>query len=234
MRSSGRCSRQSVHPSKLPAFDPAEIARIATQRSRRRRLVVAVLGLTGLVASGVTALAVFRPDAPGVSAVSEPSTSARPPAGAWPGCRASVEAKLTSGAIGSRDGWPALATVRAGTQTRTEADVTSTLTSTLVVRALLVVAKSAARDGAGPPDKMPAYAAVRPENQLARSDPMLDLVPSGQRMTVTFQPTTPGIYAVYFIADIAQPEHCLGPTAPPPGTPDTATTTQKMGEIIVD
>jgi hypothetical protein len=35
---------------------------------------------------------------------------------------------------------------------------------------------------------------VRPENQLVRSDPVVDSFPAGQRLSVTFQATEPGIY----------------------------------------
>ncbi len=49
---------------------------------------------------------------------------------------------------------------------------------------------------------MPSRAAIRPENQIAEGVPVIDAIARGQRLSVTFQPTEPGTYPMYFMAQI--------------------------------
>jgi len=99
----------------------------------------------------------------------------------------------------------------------------------------LAVAKPGSVYGAGEPEGMPADSVVRTENQLVRSDPLVDIIPAGQRLSVTFRATEPGTYGVYFIARFAKSsgDLCDGAPAPPPGTPADGAMTQKIGDIIV-
>jgi hypothetical protein len=107
--------------------------------------------------------------------------------------------------------------------------------SSRVVLGYLAVAKPGSNYGAGEPEGMPADSIVRPENQLVRSDPPVDIIPAGQRLSVTVRATEPGTYGVYFIARFARTsgDPCDGAPAPPPGTPAGGAMTQKIGDIIV-
>jgi hypothetical protein len=130
----------------------------------------------------------------GVSTAAEPAASTRPPVAMRPGCLW-VHARLISGASGrSQDEFPIIATTDVGHATRTEVEVTSVIQSSRVVLGFLAVAKPGSTYGSGGPERMPADSVVRPENQLVRSDPVVDSFPAGQRLSVTFQATEPGIY----------------------------------------
>jgi hypothetical protein len=231
----------SLDDSQVHAFDPAEVARIANRRNRRRKLILAGLGTVGavgLVVSGVVAAAVYHGGDQGVSTAADPSASTSPPVGARPPC-ATVTTRLLTGVSGRGQGeFPILTRTHVGQATRTVVEVTSVARSVArssrVVLGYLAVAKPGSNYGAGEPEQMPADSVVRPENQLVRSDPVVDSFPAGQRLSVTFRPSQPGTYGVYFIARLATSgDGCAGAPAPPAGTPANGAMTQKIGDIIV-
>ncbi|MFI6831538.1 hypothetical protein ACIBG5_30860 [Kribbella sp. NPDC050241] len=232
----------SLDSNEVHALDPAEVARIANRRDRRdrrRKLLLVGLGAVGLVVSGVVVSVVYLGKDRGVTTTApEPSASTRPPAGMRPGCAPSVYARLIGGVSGpGQDEFPILTRTHVGGATRTVvevANVGSAARSSRVVLGYLAVARPGSRYGAGEGEGMPADSVVRAENQLVRSDPLVDIIPAGQRLSVTFQATQPGTYGVYFIARIAYSgDLCDGAPAPPPGTPAKGGMTQKIGDIIV-
>jgi hypothetical protein len=94
-----------------------------------------------------------------------------------------------------------IATTRVESSTTVEVVITGRA-STHIVRGSVMVAVPGSLSGAGEPVHMPPKAAIRPENQVADGDPVIDAIAHGQRLTVTFKPTEPGTYPVFFIAQI--------------------------------
>ncbi len=232
----------SLDDSQVHAFDPAEVARIANRRdrrARRRNLFLAGLGAVGLVVAAGVVSAVYLGKDPAVSTVAEPSASTRPPARMRPGCLWGISARLLSGVSGpGQDEFPILTRTHVGHATRTVVEITNdrpAAYSSRVVLGYLTVAKPGSSYDAGDPAGLPPGSVVRPENQLARSDPLVDIIPTGQRLSVTFRATQPGTYGVYFIAEFAKTsgDLCDRAPAPPPGTPADGGMTQKIGDIIV-
>ena len=104
-----------------------------------------------------------------------------------------------------------------------------------VLQGVLIVAKPGSWPGLGDPAGLPPDAALRPENQLASGKPVVDVVPNGQQLTVTFQPTAPGTYPVFFVSRYLTPTaSCTGP-APAAGQPIETGWERMMqlGEIVV-
>ena len=216
----------SVSPDELHDFDPAEIACLAAMRTRRRRTIVAALALLTVATTASTVYATRSPNSVTTADPSAPATS--PHGGARPACLAPSAQLIGGGTSGSER---VIASARVGTQT-TAAAALRPMPATRIVHAELVVAAPGSRSGAGAPASMPANAAIRAENQLDRSSPVLDAVPDGQRLTITFQATEPGKYPVFFIAQRVHSATCL-PPAPPAGTPATGMTVQELGTIVV-
>jgi hypothetical protein len=223
----------SIDPAELHDFDPAAIARVASRRTRRRRMILGCVGALGLVAAGVVAESAYSSQKSDAPSVAEPSSTAREAAGARPGCSWAFNVKLTSAAVGSRDGAPTVATTQVGTAARAEVELTSADPVTRIVRGYLVVARPGTINGAGDPARMPVDSVARPENQLVAGDPVLDVVPGGQRVSVTFRPGQPGAYPVFFVTQLAQPRDCGATAALPAGTSPNAGSSQEVGEIIV-
>ena len=127
---------------------------------------------------------------PPVSPVGDSAGGARAYRGRMLGHVPSVSAMLANGKLTSTG--DVIATTRVGCSTTVEVVITGPA-STHVVRGGVIVAVPGSASGAG---------ALRPKNWLAEGDPAIDTIAHGQHLTVTFQPTEPGEYPVFFIAQI--------------------------------
>jgi hypothetical protein len=110
-----------------------------------------------------------------------------------------VWAELVNG--GTTGQGSALATTAVGSSTTVEAIITGSA-ATHVLRGSVVVALPGSGDSAGAPAQLASNAAIRPENQIVEGRIVVDAVACGQRLDVTFQPAEPGVYPVYFIAQL--------------------------------
>jgi hypothetical protein len=206
----------SIDPSELHDFDPTEIDREATKRTRRRRIGFTTLGL---VAIGLAASVLYPNQGPNTTPAAEP------PAGMGPGPFGALTIKLTSGAAGGQGN--TIATTNAGSATTIEVEITTT-PDTRVLRGVLFVAAPGSKSGIYPPARMPANAAMRAENRIAEGRPILDVIPNRDRLSVTFEPTKPGTYPVYFMREYVQSKD----GQPPPS--DAATAGARVRPAIVE
>jgi hypothetical protein len=110
-----------------------------------------------------------------------------------------VSARLTNGVETGQGN--VVATTRVGSPATVEVAITGPA-STYVQRGSVIVAVPGSTSGAGDPAQMPPKAAIRPENQVAEGLSVIDAVAHGQRLDVTFQPTEPGTYPIYFLAQV--------------------------------
>jgi hypothetical protein len=214
----------SIDITTLRRFDAAAIARESQARSRRRRIV---LGSIGLAATAATTSALVV-----AASESQQPTEAQPPPGgpmARPAC-SPPDVSIPDTAIGYG---VALRTITAGETANVEA-VLRPGRHLRVTRAVLVVAKPGSTAGVGDPARLPANAALRPENQLATGSPLVDVVPDGQEFGVSVRPTAPGQYPVFAVRWYIASDSCE-PPAPPAGTPveSSGIAMMQLGEIVV-
>jgi hypothetical protein len=111
----------------------------------------------------------------------------------------SLGARLTRG--GPTGAEAVIAMTSAGVAVTIEAEIFGA-PRTRVLETRLVVARPGSIVGVAHPSKAPPDWAIRPENQVVASDPIVGgVVPDGQRLAVTFRPTEPGTYPVFHMSE---------------------------------
>lgn len=215
----------AVDPSQLKHFDADSIARVARLRASRRRKIM--IGAAGAVAVAASASAILF-GLPG----GQPSPVAQPTAQPEaPRMRPACPPPQVTIPNVTLDRVVVLKSTTVGAPVTIEA-VLQSRPGSRVLHGVLIVAKPGSSPGGGNP--LPPDAALRPENQLASGQPVVDVVPNGQRLTITFQPTAPGSYPVFFVSRYLAAAKCTGP-APAAGRPiETAGgSMMQLGEIVV-
>jgi hypothetical protein len=213
----------SIDPAKLKRFDAAAIVREAQARAPRRRVVTGSLGIVA-AAAGAAALVVVPGDR-------QPTEAQPPPVGprGRPACSPPRITVLDT-AIGQG---ATLKTIAVGQTATVEAEL-QPARHLRVTRAVLVVGRPGSTAGGGDPTSLPANAALRPENQVTTSAPLIDVMPNGQRLGVSLHASAPGRYPVFAIRWYVASDNCE-PPAPPTGTPVESSTIAmvQLGEIEV-
>jgi len=64
----------------------------------------------------------------------------------------------------------------------------------------------------------------RPDNRIVEGEPVVYVIPNGQQLTVRFDPTEPGIYPVFIIAELIDDD---------PTLPRFAGSLANLGKVLV-
>lgn len=215
----------AVDPATLKQFDANVIATVARRRAKRRKVIIGSVAAAAIAASASAVVFGIPGDQ---TPVARPTTQPDAPR-MRPACPP-PQVTIPNVALGEA---VTLRSTNVGTSATVEAVVLPSVASR-VIKGELVVAKPGSSPGIGDPVGLPADAALRPENQLASGKAVIDIVPNGQKLTVTFQPTAPGSYPVFFVSRYITADDCAGP-APSAGRPiETAgRSMMQLGEIVV-
>jgi hypothetical protein len=116
-----------------------------------------------------------------------------------------------------------IAATSVGVATTIEVEIMGPV-GTRVVQARVVVARPGSMSGGMDPSRAPANMAIRPENQIVASNPIVDVIPNGQRLAVTFRPTEPGTYPVFLMSEL---------TADDDDPPRVSHGVGELGQIVV-
>jgi hypothetical protein len=222
----------AVDPAQLTQFDAGSIALESRRRSiRRRRTLLACVGIFAL-ALAASAVIVGLPGRTTAPTAQPPATSTpaaiAPPAGRPPCTGPGLVLPGNPVRYGE-----VLRSLTLGESVTIEGVIESH-PHVRLLRAELIIAKPGTRPMLGPPESVHPAAVSRTENHLTRGAAVTDVVAGGQRLSVTFQPTEPGRYPVFFMGRFTSSADCTAP-APPAGTPidKSGVAMAPLGDIVV-
>jgi hypothetical protein len=181
---------QVGHSHEAGALNSAEIIRVAGRRQRRTRLVLSAAAVAACVAATGGYLA--TQNAHSTNAGQRAGSSAR----LGPPCEIGATITIPGKTTETSTAATVLSAPRAGTPTTIIGTLVESRPVT-VLSAQLIVAKPGSIVGVGPVAGLPSGAALRPDNELATSQP-LDKASSGQSLQVTFIPSAAGVYPVLY------------------------------------